>query len=541
MDIHDLKYDYDSSEFKVSEDKFKVYGHENELLHKHILKTNKIFHVLEKSNIIDNYYDFFYNEKIISIDKKKFLELINTFIQYHDMGKLSFNFQINRLNTDNKTKKLNNNGENQLKILKKYEIDSFIEEFDLKHSLVGGLLFITYLFKENIEDNLVFLLFAYAIYGHHSNLKDIIKEENFVWGIKPSSDVTYNTFKIISEYIFKNSEKYNFNKYQKIQKNFADLLNNFDNNILSKLSFFYSYIYSLLISADVIASSYYDLNSNEIPLDQWNNRITPSLLSDMNNTFNNLQINKNNNIQINKNIESITEINSLRKAMLLESSQNLVNNLKSENPSKVFFLNMPTGSGKTNTSIRLALDLLNSEDIDRIFYIVPFINIIEQNYEIIKDSLNLSEENGEIRGLYSALETLLEGSNKEKLKYIMKDDFADIPVVCTTFVSFFNSIIKNKKRNKYKLASLTNSVVIIDEIQSLPLKNWNSLYYLINELAENYNTYFIIMSATLPDFNQLKIDKNTKFNYNICNLIKNPKKYFDHYLFDRTEIKEFKE
>jgi len=80
--------------------------------------------------------------------------------------------------------------------------------------------------------------------------------------------------------------------------------------------------------------------------------------------------------------------------MLLESSFNLVKNLDKNN---VFFLNMPTGAGKTNTSMKLALDIIKNTEIDRIIYAMPFINIIEQNFDVICDSYGLSEDNGEIR------------------------------------------------------------------------------------------------------------------------------------------------
>lgn len=88
------------------------------------------------------------------------------------------------------------------------------------------------------------------------------------------------------------------------------------------------------------------------------------------------------------------------------------------------------------------------------------------------------------------------------------------------------------------LSSLVNSVIILDEIQSLPLKNWTSLYYLINEISKNYNIYFVIMSATLPNFNELKLNREMSFNYETVHLINEPNKYFSHYLFDRTELKD---
>ena len=296
------------------------------------------------------------------------------------------------------------------------------------------------------------------------------------------------------------------------------------------------YIYSLLIVSDVFASDKFDSSVGEVKKIAFNNRIDSFLYDKMNHSFYNISYNMGLNYEkYVDNLNDIADINLLRKQMLLESSKNLLDQLSNN---RVFFLHMPTGGGKTNTSMKLALDIIGNTDANRIIYAMPFINIIEQNFDVISKSFGLSEDEGEIRKIYSGSETIFDEKDDDfKHHILLNDDFFNYPVICTTFVSLFNSIIKNNKKLKFKLSSLANSVIILDEIQSLPLKNWNSLYYIINELAENYNIYFIIMSATLPNFDKLKLDSNTDFSYSNISLIDNPTKYFNHYLFDRTEIK----
>ena len=333
----------------------------------------------------------------------------------------------------------------------------------------------------------------------------------------------------------------NLSSYKDFQRSLYEFLKRYQDPVIS---FFYSYIYSLLVTSDVIASSYADdtISSVEKYSKKWNNRITKSMEDLMKQNFYDFDYNqKYENISFKgvskEEIGSSSNINDLRTYMLKEASLNLRNSLKSSPEQRIFYLNMPTGGGKTNVSMKLALDILENTDINRIIYAMPFINIIEQNYDVIKNNFGLDEDSGEIRKIYSASETIFSDvASSYKSEIIMKDSFFDYPVICTTFVSLFNALIQNKKKYKYSLASLTNSVIILDEIQSLPLKNWTSLYYLINESAKNYNIYFIIMSATLPKFDELKLNSEIKFDYTNVHLINEPVKYFSHPLFDRTHI-----
>jgi CRISPR-associated endonuclease/helicase Cas3 len=84
---------------------------------------------------------------------------------------------------------------------------------------------------------------------------------------------------------------------------------------------------------------------------------------------------------------------------------------------------------------------------------------------------------------------------------------------------------------------LSNSVIILDEIQSLPPEYWPEFNFLINELAEKLNIYFIIMSATVPSLEKLKQTRgqDPKYEKEVCYLIENPDKYFSK--FKRNEIR----
>ena len=535
MDLYDLKYDYDSSclFFEDNEDILNIYAHENELFHCHILKTKFVFNNLMEDDVIKKFYHNFKEENYISVNFEDFKLILEDFIFFHDVGKLSFSFQ----------KRLNNDSiiwDNQFNFLMKFNFDNIIDNFEANHSLFGALSFIAK-YHQILEENCLFIIIlAYSILGHHTSLKDILNEEGFAYNSFSGKDI--NTISCLLLFLkiatLDEIEKGNFNQryFQSIQ----DIANS--NKLLdsSYFSFFYNYIYSLLISADVIASREFDKNLDDIKKSNYSNRINEGLQIKMNNSFFSIEYNENINNEIfSQEVNKINDINCLRKNMLLESSYNLNSILKNSmlNDKHVFFLNMPTGAGKTNTSMKLALDLINNTGANRIIYAMPFISIIEQNYDIIKNSFNLNEDNSEIRKIYSATETIFDKDDSFKSKIILQDDFFNYPVICTTFSTFFDSILRTRKRNKYKMSSFANSVVILDEVQSLPLLNWNSLYYIINEISKQYNIYFIIMSATLPKFNKLKINDDLIHDDPLL-LIERPEVYFDHYLFDRTIIRD---
>ena len=534
MDIIDLRYNWKRSCFDINEDNLNIWAHSNELLGEHVSKTRIIFSRIMNKEIIKEFYNYFYQKDYINIDFASFLKYIDEMIIFHDIAKISFNFQVNRL----KNTEIADN-------LEKNNLNKYIERIEVKHSYISSLLYVSYLYNSDmeikwIEDNKLLLLFAYAIYGHHTLIKDIsidefINDKNLYAKSRP-------TFYLFSRYIFSTTIR-EHKDYKKLQ----DLIHSFlkEKSEDSKISFFYSYIYSVLVSSDVIASSYSDKNVESVKnySKNWNNRINDEIIDTMEQKF--YELDHNNKCReissedlISENeINSLIEINDLRTEMLKEASFNLKKSLKADPTKKIFYLNMPTGGGKTNTSMKLALDILENTDADRVIYAMPFINIIEQNYEYIKKNFGLNEDNGEIRKIYSASESIFSDSSDDESEIILKDSFFDYPVICTTFVTLFNSIIKKKKKYKYKLSSLVNSVIILDEIQSLPLKNWTSLYYLINEISKNYNIYFVIMSATLPEFEGLNLKKGLKFDYKNVHLINDPTKYFLHPLFDRTEIK----
>jgi CRISPR-associated endonuclease/helicase Cas3 len=193
---------------------------------------------------------------------------------------------------------------------------------------------------------------------------------------------------------------------------------------------------------------------------------------------------------------------------------------------KIFSLNVPTGSGKTLTSFSFALKLRERIEQEKgyspkIIYSLPFLSVIEQNYEVIEEVLNypatdiLLKHHHLSEIFYTDSENEYNGNEADIGKALLLIEGWTSEVIVTTFVQFFHSLITNRNRAARKFHNIVNSIVIFDEIQAIPHHYWLLLDSIINFLAENFNTYFIVMTATDP-----KIFGSAK------SLIQNKEKYF---------------
>jgi CRISPR-associated endonuclease/helicase Cas3 len=206
---------------------------------------------------------------------------------------------------------------------------------------------------------------------------------------------------------------------------------------------------------------------------------------------------------------------------------------------KIYSISVPTGSGKTLTSLSFALKLKarirEEKRIDtKIIYSLPFLSIIDQNYDVFEEVFNTVE-------MASPTEdVLLKHHHLADIFYKTKDDeeFEGLKslfliegwnsvIIVTTFAQFFHTIVSNKNRSLRKFHTIANSIVILDEVQSIPHKYWLLLKQVISGFAEYFNTYFIFVTATQPlIFNPEKRE--------ITELVKNKDKYFRE--FDRVKL-----
>ncbi|MDI1495088.1 MAG: CRISPR-associated helicase Cas3 family protein [Cenarchaeum symbiont of Oopsacas minuta] len=163
----------------------------------------------------------------------------------------------------------------------------------------------------------------------------------------------------------------------------------------------------------------------------------------------------------------------------------------------VFTLTVPTGGGKTLSSLAFALEHALKHNMDRIIYVVPFTSVTEQIAEVFRKAIG----DDSILEHHSAFDNSNMsdiGLNKLKIAW----DKWNYPIVVTTTVQFFESLFSNKPRKCRKLHNIANSVIILDEAQSIPLEVLRPCVAMLDTLSKYFNTTIVLCTATQPTLNK---------------------------------------
>ncbi|HML32873.1 MULTISPECIES: CRISPR-associated helicase Cas3' [Sporomusa] len=234
-------------------------------------------------------------------------------------------------------------------------------------------------------------------------------------------------------------------------------------------------------------------------------------------------------------------INEQRCRIFLEAEENL----RRQPEACLYYLEAPTGSGKTNMSVNLFLTLLDQQrQLSNVFYIFPFNTLVEQTADVLEEYFDYGKEIAVVNSLTPIyVEQPAGGRGRsdageadEDCDYeraALNKIFNNYPIVVTSHVNFFNALFSTGKEPCFPLLKLCNSVVIIDEIQSYRNAIWRQIILFLLQYASLLNIKIIIMSATLPKLDLL-LDEH---RYAIADLIKNPQIYYQNRFFrDRVEL-----
>lgn len=204
---------------------------------------------------------------------------------------------------------------------------------------------------------------------------------------------------------------------------------------------------------------------------------------------------------LNKRFDSfkqVTPLNELRTNVRLYA-QSLANTDQG-----CFSMTLPTGMGKTLTSLNWALHHAKAHpNIKRIVIVLPFISIIDQTANelktIFKDYDVILEHHSNV---------IYEGANEEESHCKDSKELAtenwDYPIVITTAVQFFESLFSNQRSKCRKLHNLQDSIVIFDEIQTLPVNLAECTMKMLNDMLHLCRCSFLFCTATQPNFQTRK-------------------------------------
>ena len=166
-------------------------------------------------------------------------------------------------------------------------------------------------------------------------------------------------------------------------------------------------------------------------------------------------------------------------------------------PQGLFTLTVPTGGGKTFTSMAFALEHAKQHDMRRVIYVIPFTSIIEQNAAEFRKAFGELGEQAVLEHHSTFDDGKLQNeATKDKLR--LASENWDAPIVVTTAVQFFESLFADRSSRCRKLHNIAGSVIILDEAQMLPLNLLLPIMQAIKELAQNYRCSVVMCTATQP-------------------------------------------
>ena len=416
----------------------------------------------------------------------------------HDFGKASVYFQ-NKLLRGEKTKKA-------------------------RHSLISAIwgyyIVKKYLMNHSISDTDLPIQVYMAISRHHGDLRNLrgvcSEKENLkekkefliiqLNGIKKNIDEVGKIYRVLckKEWIgIKDcSTEEFFENFDIIRKEIIrDIRRLKDGNVSFYLRFLF--LYSILLDADKTDAS----NSNlpcrvDIPADA---------------------VDKYKRIKF-RNAEGI---NKVREEIYSE----LTAFVEQFNPHKhrIMTIELPTGSGKTLTGFSLALKLRDKiKDTlgvtPRIIYSLPFLSIIEQTNHVLTDVLitvtNMNKLPSNLLLVHHHLADIMYETKEEEYdvsKSRILTEGWNSEVIITTFFQVMHSLITYRNSAVRKFHRFANSILILDEVQSIPHKYWGITNKILKTLSEEYNMWVVLMTATMPMLfsSKERID-----------LVKNPNKYY---------------
>jgi CRISPR-associated endonuclease/helicase Cas3 len=166
-----------------------------------------------------------------------------------------------------------------------------------------------------------------------------------------------------------------------------------------------------------------------------------------------------------------------------------------EHPPGLFSLTVPTGGGKTLSSLAFALKHARIHDLRRVIYVIPFTSIIEQNAAVFRDALSAIGAEVVIEN-HSNLDP--DDPVRSTTTSRLSAENWDARLIVTTNVQFFESLHANRTSRSRKLHRIARSVVILDEAQTLPIELMQPCLRSLEELTAHYGTSVVLCTATQP-------------------------------------------
>jgi CRISPR-associated endonuclease/helicase Cas3 len=378
------------------------------------------------------------------------------------------------------------------------DADDYIEPDEMRgkidHSTAGAQIIFENLWDKGQEERITAQILALCLASHHSGLIDCLTPDGQNYFIRRMSKPDEETHKseassrlneilaIVREKLSRSLIDELTNKIQHLNEH----NNESRETILFKAGLLIRFLLSCLIDADRIDTSNFEKIENKTLRNNGNYLSWTALIDRFNKK-----------VEEFKNKQPKNDVDQLRNYV----SQTCYE--FSQKPKGIYQLTVPTGGGKTFASLRFALNHAKHHQMDRIIYIIPYTSIIDQNAEETRKILEQDLGDGE----YSDQVVLEHHSNlTPELETYRNNLLAqnwDAPIVFTTQVQFFEALFGSGTRSLRRMHQLAKSVIIMDEVQTVPIQLIHLLNLAIRFLVHSLGSTVLLCTATQPPLDQL--------------------------------------
>jgi len=312
---------------------------------------------------------------------------------------------------------------------------------------------------------------AFAIAGHHAGLHDLDQLQALV------DDARYRANERLPSIV------------ERFEKEICTIVKKIDepefaNNNPHRTEFYIRMLFSTLIDADFLDTEFHYTGKQRDSL-QLDSLLAKTLLQRL--------------IEEKNCKPQIGELNAVRSRLFQQCFD------KAEETPGFFSLTVPTGGGKTLSGMAFALAHVAKNELRRIIVVIPYLSIIEQNAAQYRRILD-PENQGIVIEHHSAVKIADDTDESRPLKPFEKhaEEYAaenwDAPIIVTTSVQLIESLFACRTSRCRKLHNIAHSVIIFDEVQTLPSHLLNPLLNVFRDLRDNYGVSFVFSTATQPAF-----------------------------------------
>ncbi len=368
-----------------------------------------------------------------------------------------------------------------------------VEKGTVPHGRHGAIMVMERYHKGSIYEKITAEILAMTICYHHGGMEDFLSPDLTIKLKEKTENKDERYQQALNRFLervcgYEELDALFHDSVNEIERIISQIIKNKEINNMFSIHLLVKYVYSCLIDADrydtYLFMSKADEKSEIDYKELWMN------FSD------HLSIREKSFLQKEHKTELEEKIAGLRND-ILEQCRTF-----SVNPSGIYTLTVPTGGGKTLSSLRYAIEHAIEYEKKHIMYILPFTTIIEQNAEEVRSILEAKEYLLEHHS--NVLAEGEEDDDEFRRKYRLLTEQWDSPIIFTTMVQFLNTFFASGTQSMRRMHNISDSIIIFDEIQALPVKCISMFNETVKFLSEFAQNTVLLCTATQPLLHKVK-------------------------------------